>query len=260
MAARDLADLTDAMVVKTRVEACFAAFVTSGEAEPTVGVGQGQDPSGAKLNELAPGMVNYLRPGEEVSFAAPSGAGQFEPVMMAALLAMAAGAGITYDQLTGDLRRANYSSLRAGKIEFRRLVEQLQWLTLIPTAMERIRTRVVETAILAGRLRDRKGGYPAQWIPPANEPIDPKKDLEADILAVRAGRMSPQEFIAAWGRDPRQVLQDFKAFWKLADADKLVFDIDPRQVSRAGLAQVDPSVASASTSDAPPAASSSGEA
>jgi capsid protein len=42
-----------------------------------------------------------------------------------ALEASAVGTGLTYDQVAGDLTQANYSSLRAGKIEFRRLCEQV---------------------------------------------------------------------------------------------------------------------------------------
>jgi capsid protein len=41
------------------------------------------------------------------------------------LEASAVGTGLTYDQVAGDLTQANYSSLRAGKIEFRRLCEQV---------------------------------------------------------------------------------------------------------------------------------------
>jgi capsid protein len=74
----------------------------------------------------------------------------------------------------------------------------------------------------------------------APEPIDPKKDLEADILAVRAGRMSPQDFIGAWGRDWREVVADWETFLAEIDAKKLIFDLDPRQRTRTGQAVQEP--------------------
>jgi capsid protein len=39
------------------------------------------------------------------------------------LRAVAQGFGLTYDLLTGDLRQANYSSLRAGRLAFKRRLE-----------------------------------------------------------------------------------------------------------------------------------------
>jgi lambda family phage portal protein len=239
MPARDLADLMEAVVVKAKVEACFSAFVKRDPSQ--LGPVGKPDPTQKRVEQLAPGMINYMEPGDDITFGQPSSSGQSDPIMLRVLLAMAAGAGITYDQLTGDLRQANYSSLRAGKIEFRRLIEQLQWLTLVPQVMRPVTSWFIDTATLAGRLRDRKGGWRFEYVMPAVEPIDPRKDLEADILAVRAGRMSPQEFIGGWGRDWRDVVADFESFLTTIDgamAGKgLVFDIDPRRTSRVGVAQ-----------------------
>lgn len=236
---RDITDLMDAIIVKSRTEASFAAFVKSTGGQRTLG-NQVQQPGRGRIEELRPGSVNYLDHDEEITFANPSGTGQFEPAMLSALMAMAAGAGITYDQLTGDLRQANYSSLRAGKIEFRRLVEQLQWLLLVPKLMKPTTRRFTDTAIMAGKLRERRDGYRWDYVTPAVEPIDPKKDLEADILAVRSMRMSPQEFIAAWGRDWRKVVADMAAFLEEIDTKKLVLDIDPRRTTQTGAAQTNP--------------------
>lgn len=241
MTARDLTDLVDAVIVKARTEACFSAFVTlkeGGAQTPIVGPGKGNDP---RVEEMRPGMVAYLGEGETVNFAQPTGSGQFESVWLSNLFAMAAGAGITYDQLTGDLRQANYSSLRAGKIEHRRLIEQLQWHVLVPQMMAPATRWFTDSAMLAGVLPGTHRGKPLGWrfdyVMPAVEPIDPRKDLEADILAVRAGRLTPQEFISAWGQDWRKVVEDTASFMKMLDDKGLVLDIDPRRTSQIGVAQ-----------------------
>lgn len=80
----------------------------------------------------------------------------------------------------------------------------------------------------AGILPRRAGGYPVEWIMPANEPIDPLKDMEADILAVRSGRMTWPQFVAAWGIDPDVQLDEIAEWFAEIDRRKIVLDTDPR--------------------------------
>lgn len=228
---REMQDLTEAAIVKERTQASFAGFIKRppGGVSPFATKESDGDPR-QKITRIEPGMIADI--GEsEITFAQPSGQSSFAEAYVAGMQAMAAGAGLTYDQLTGDLRQANYSSLRAGKIEFRRLVEQIQWQLLIPRLCLPVVRRFTDRAMLAGVLPSRRTPYRVKFITPANEPIDPKKDLEADILAVRSGRMAPQEFISAWGRDWREVVKDFETFFA---STNLTFDIDPRKPANGG--------------------------
>lgn len=241
MAARDYADTMDAMVVKTRMEACYGLIVNS--ADPVKNMADAklrQDEAGRNIEAMAPGMIYRAKLGETVSAFSPSGSGQFEPVALSALMGIASGGMITYDQLTGDLRRANYSSMKAGDRILRVLVEQIQWLTLVPQLMHRVTDRWLSVGTMAGVIRDRKRPYARNYVMPAIMPIDPLKDLKADILAVRSGRMSPQEFISGWGRDWRKVVAEIRQFWAEADDgdEPLVLDIDPRRVDQAGKSQL----------------------
>lgn len=240
--ARDIADYHEAAIVKARIEACFAGFITSDDSSAgSVPVGpETKGETGQRVQSLEPGALMRLMPGEEITFAAPTSSSSFEPFMVHSLQAMAVGAGCTYDQVTGDLRQANYSSLRAGKVEFRRLVEQAQYHAVIPMWCAPARRRFIEAAILAGELPRRAGGYPCEWMPPANEPIDPLKDLTADILAVRSGRMTIPQFIAGWGNDPEAQLEEIARINGVLDGFGLVLDTDPRKTSRAGLTQARP--------------------
>lgn len=235
MATRDFADLMDALVVKARMEAAIGLIVKGNDSTASVGQavqagGQGKD----RIEKIRPGMIEYLKAGEDIVAFAPASNTAFEPVARASLMGISAGVGLTYHQLTGDLSQANYSSLRAGLLEFRRSVADAQWHMLVPQALHRISERWVDRAIMAGRLRPRSGGYARQYVMPAHEPVDPKKDLEADILAVRAGRMSPQDFVEAWGRDWRQVMQEYAEFFAEADKAGAIFDTDARQRTRTG--------------------------
>lgn len=239
MMTRDHADFHEAAVTKGRIEACFAGFVKNTEGEPVqVGAdGKASPATGLPVQTIEPGMLHRLNPGEDVVFAQPTSSPIFDSFMVHTLMAIAIGAGVTYDQLTGDLRQANYSSLRAGKIEFRRLVEQIQYHVIIPMLCVPTWRKFIETAILTGALPRRPEGYPVDWITPANEPIDPVKDMTADILAVRSGRMTVAQFFASWGNDPMTQLEEIQKYNKLLDDMGIVLDIDPRKVARAGSAQ-----------------------
>lgn len=239
LAQRDQADLIEALTMKARTEALFSVAVESAEGNGVNLAGETNDKDhlGRKIEEMTPGMVHTLSPGDKIHTISPTGTLESEPLMIANWMRIAAGLGLTYDQLTGDLRQANYSSLRAGKIEFRRMIEQFQWLNLVPMVMRRVTRRFVERAVLSGALPARNHDWPCDFVMPSNEPIDPRKDLEADILAVRAGRMSPQEFIGGWGRDWRAVIKEHQEFAKLMDETGLVLDIDPRQTTQTGASQ-----------------------
>jgi lambda family phage portal protein len=255
--AADLADLMRNTIVKTGVEAAFAGYLTN-TGGGGINLGQSAMAGSGDREWLAePGQLIQLQAGQDIKFAEPKTSTQFQPIEVSTIRAMAVGIGLTYDQASGDLTGANYSSLRAGKIEHRRLVEQVQHHTIIPRSCDPVAERFISRCILAGTLRDRADGYPRDWVPPANEPIDPKKDLEADIAAVRAGRLSPQEFIGMWGRDWKKVVADTGAFWEAMDKAKMTFDIDPRKpLAGSGGA----SAADAATENAGNAASEGGTA
>jgi lambda family phage portal protein len=229
---RDVADLEEAIVIKSRIEACLAVFVKTTNQAKTITAGMTETAPGQKprrIETLSPGMIEYLDSSEEISAVTPSSTANFETVLRTTWLTLAAGAGITYDQLTGDLERANFSSLRAGKIEFRRMIEQFQWHTLVAMFLEPLWERWVEVAQDSGVLPRRKEGYPVEWIMPANEPIDPMKDMQADILAVRSGRMTWPQFVAAWGLDPDTQLDEIEAWFTEIDKRKITLDTDPRK-------------------------------
>lgn len=233
---RDVADLEEAVVVKSRVEACLAAFVSqNGASSRTLSDQvslQTRQSGSRRIEQLSPAAVIYGEPGESVTTITPSGSMAFESVLMSAWMCLAAGAGITYDQLTGDMRQANYSSLRAGKIEFRAFIERFQWLTLAQMLLDPVTDRWAQWAQDFGILPRRPGGYPREWMFPAWQPIDPIKDMQADILAVRAGRLTWDQFVAAWGFDPDTQLDSIANWMQALDERKVVLDTDPRRAMR----------------------------
>lgn len=241
----DLDEYQEAALVKAKIEACFGAFVTQAEAEGGAPLGIPADSDdGQRIESFEPGMIGYLRPGETVEFANPTASAAFEPFTLHTLQAIAVATGVTYDQLTGDLRQANYSSLRAGKIEFRRLVRQMQWHAIVPMLCQPSWDWFIAAATLSGALPDRAGGYPVRWVPPAHEPIDPYKDVQAEIEAIRAGLSTWKQSVGRQGYDPDQQLAEIQATNKAFDDAGIVLTADPRKVTSSGAAvAVDPPAA-----------------
>lgn len=250
---RDAADLEDAIVVKGRIEACLAAFIKTDNAARTLGSNlrneTGQDGNSHRIESLKPGYIGYLQPGEDVVTVNPSSSLQFEGVLVTQWLTIAAGAGITYDQLTGDFRQSNFVAMRLGKIGMRRQVEQFQALTIEPMLLDGVMDRWLDVAQDAGILPPRAAGYPYEWIAPAHEPLDPLKDMQADILAVRTGRKTWAQFVAEWGIDPDAQLDEIAKWFDALDGARggkgISLDCDPRRpnVSPKALGQGDDTAA-----------------
>lgn len=206
---RDLDDYEEAELVRKGIEACFAAFVTSDNEGLTVG-----DPSaesgntGRRLENLSAGMIQYLKPGENVAFGAPGAVQGYNEYIRTQLHAIAAGAGITYEQLTGDLSQVNYSSIRAGTLEFRRMVEQWQWLTFIPMFCQPLMRAWLDAAVLAGKLK--KADVSVNWTTTRFDWVDPVRDVTGELMEIAAGLKPWSEAVRGRGYDPKANIAEIK--------------------------------------------------
>jgi lambda family phage portal protein len=242
---RDLDDYHDAALMLAKVQAVLGAFVTQpgGPSASPLGT-ESTDAAGNRLEELAPGIVAYLAPGEDVKFLSPQGGGPFAEYTRTTLHLIAAGFGITYHQLTGDLSQANYSSLRAGSLEFRRQVEQDQHLLLIPALCQPIWNAFIAAAVTAGALPLAAANAPAHWTPPRFELVDPIRDTEAIKAQIRAGLVSWPEAVSEMGYDPATQLTEIADWATRMRKAGVVLDTDPSLTTANGQA-VNPAATSA---------------
>lgn len=256
---RSLDELEDAALEKEKILACLAAFVTS-PAGVAAGPLEGVDPdTGDAVKSFYPGMIERLLPGEGVETVTPAGAGAFSDLARHQLHAIATGWGLTYDLLTGDLSQANYSSLRAGRLAFKRRLERLQWHVLIPQ-FQRIWDAWTQAAVMAGMLPPRQGGYPCAWAPPVFEMVDPLKDALAVKEQMRLGLLTWGQAVAQMGWEPRRQAEEI-AEWNAEHDDRgLILDGDPRRTGGSGGAQdaranaaIEIAATGAATDTAPPA-------
>jgi lambda family phage portal protein len=238
---RDLGDYEAALLMKAKIEACLAAVVTDDGEETLTKPGDSnpgllRDAQGRAVESFEPGMILYRRGHGEVNVVNPSGGGSHTAFARRSLEAAAVGAGLTYDQVSGDLTQANYSSLRAGKIEFRRLCEQVQYGMLIPMLVRPIAERFHAQGALVGLWADAMPKGVAH-VPPAHEMIDPLKDTTALIAQVRAGFVPQPEAAGAFGYDFRSAVEMIREANAALDAAGISLDTDPRRVAKSGGAQ-----------------------
>lgn len=236
---KDIDDFEDATLMAAKIAACFAAFVTPPAgiaASPIVGASRTDDTAPEdRVERLGPAMIKYLKPGEEVTAATPPAFTGGIDFIKTQLRAAAVGSGVTYEMATGDLSGVNFSSIRIGRNDFLDLIDQKQWLCVIPMACNPVWNWVGQAAIGTGKNRS-ADRWAATWAPPSRRLMSPKEDIEAARESVRAGRTSLFDMIAETGEHPEEKLAEIARANKMLDDLDIVVDSDPRKVGRTSAA------------------------
>lgn len=223
----DLDGWRDAQMVRQRMAAMLAGFIvsTDGSASPMEG-----DQSGSSVvGGFEPGTLQYLEPGQDIRFSDPAKIGA-EVIDFADITEreIAVGLGLPDYLLSGDLSDVNYSSIRAGMVEFRRRVEALQHSLLAFQFLRPAWRRWATLEVLSGRAQAQvAAALPVSWITPKVHWVDPAKDVRAEVEAVTAGLMSRREAVAARGIDIEALDAEIAADKARADGLGLTFTTMP---------------------------------
>jgi len=191
-----LADNDEAQLIRQKIAACFAAFWRSDRGEESLGV-----PS-----SLAPGLIQQIGRDEEVTFGNPPDVTGYDDFARVHLRRIAAGLGITYESLTGDLTGVNFSSARVGRIEMGQNVEAWQWTLVMPRLCaplgDWLRQSLAHDApeLIAAWHAARIG-----WTPPPPLIADPKLEVQAATMRIDAGLSSRPAEIRKLGYEPAEV-------------------------------------------------------
>lgn len=234
---RDLDDWTQAELVRKKTEACVVGIVLGAD-EADQGIAPSVvDSDGNHVEQFEPGLIAYARGGKDIKFNQPATTAGVTEWLRAQLHIVAAGFRMPYELLTGDLSQVNYSSIRAGLVEFRRLIDAVQWQIIIPMFCQPIWEWFAETAWAAGQLP--QPVIAVKWSPPRFEAVDPLKDSMADLMAMRSGTMTLAQAIARQGHNPDAVLAEIALMNTRIDNLGLILDSDPRHVTQTGIIQTD---------------------
>lgn len=227
---RTLDEFEDGQLARMVSAGSFAAFITRA-GEP---YGDGNPNDAERLEELEPGIIEYLEPGESVTFPTMPNVSGLDSFTAQQLRAIASALGVPYEALTGDLSSVNFSSGRMGFNAFERLVQRWQRQILVRQFLEPVWRWFLEAAIAAGELPASAIDLEATWTPPARMILDPEKEGQAMYEAVRNGAMTVSEMLRAKGKDPISHLEELRDDFDLLEELDLPIDCNPRTSSAPG--------------------------
>ncbi len=227
---KDLDEYDDAELMKQKIAACFAAFVT----DDGSGASLGEESEDIDLVEtFEPGMIQRLPAGKEVTFGTPPSVteGGFA---QRNLRRVASALGVTYEDLTNDYSQVNFSSARMSRISHWGNVYHWQYNMLIPLLCDGVWRWAMEAAAVAGLLDSAPA---AEWTVPPMPMIEPDKEGLAYSRLVRNGVMTHNEMVRERGKNPKAHWTEYAAGMATLDVLKIKLDSDVRAVSAAGLTQ-----------------------
>ena len=224
-----LAGFQEASVIRARAASSLMGFIQTPEGELDQG---GEVYDGDRVTEFSPGVFHYLEPGASVNIPDLDSPNSEFPEFMAAMLrSVAAGCGVSFESVSRDFTKTNYSSSRLSLLEDRSQYRTIQRY-LIENFHSRIFEAWLEMATLSGNLdlpnyesepdRYRR----VRWMPRGWSWIDPQKEVAAAKEAVKAGFKTQAQIIAEQGGDIEELLPLRKDEVAKAEQLGLVFDTD----------------------------------
>ncbi|QDQ24940.1 phage portal protein [Chitinimonas arctica] len=235
---KHLDEFEDAVLFRQEVANLFAGFIRKpAPDDPPLGAdGLPLDQPGdfAPMVGLEPGTMQELLPGEEVEFSTPPDAGNnYGDYIRQQLQAVAAGRGLPYELLTGDLRGVSDRVIRVVLNEFQRRIEQIQFGLYVHQLCRPVRAAWLDAAVLAGAAP--LPNYPAQrraylrtrWVPQAWKYLHPLQDVQTRQEEVKAGFKSRDEVALSLGYDAETIDAENAAALKRAQGLGLVYSTDP---------------------------------
>lgn len=260
---KDFDEFEDATLMKQKIAACLAVITSDvdGTAPPLGTADRTQSP---ELDLLEPGAILNVPPGRDVNVVQPPTVREYSDYVATSLRAIAAGLGVTYEDLTGDYTDLPFSAARMSRLRHWARVEDWRWRLLVPQFCGPVWGWAMQAALIAGVVPDVAEEPAAKWTAPPMAMIEPDKEGLAYARNIRAGIMTLPEALRELGYDPEEVLVEMAASNKLLDKLGLVLDSDGRKMTQAGQLQGEAALTSADrvapeAAEAPPPAEADGE-
>lgn len=207
----------EAAVIAARVGAAKMGFFTTPDGEPPK---DGEDADEVPFTEVEPGAFGSLPSGTEFTPFNPDYPHQmYADFVKANLRGISSGMGVAYHALANDLTSVSFSSIRSGTLE-----ERDQWMAIqewfIEAFLEPVYREWLQSALAFGQVRLPNGSalsvtkldkFSAHiWQPRRWQWVDPKNDMEANLIAVQEGFKTRTQVCAELGVDFEDVLAQLK--------------------------------------------------
>jgi lambda family phage portal protein len=217
---RDLGIYVENELQASAVASCFSVVIKTVDGGESWGGLAGEsgaennDTNGNRFERLEPAQVAHLMPGEDIEIVNPSRPnGNADPWIALILRSIAVAMGISYELVSRDYSRTNYSSNRASALEDRRRFRPMQnfliWHLCQPVYKEFFASCVMNNVdgfpSMAEFVDDPRKWLKCNWRTPGWEWVDPLKEVQAATMAVEELFMSHGDVIeSSFGGDLRE--------------------------------------------------------
>lgn len=210
-----LAGYREAAIVAARNGASKMGFFVSPDGTANA-LADGQDDAGEFTTSAEAGTFDVIPQGYQFQKYDPDYPTQnFDSFVKSCIRSISSGLGVAYNGLANDLEGVNFSSIRAGVLD-----ERESWMVIqnhmIETFLRPMFNDWLEMALLKGKCVMPNGSkLPAgkldkflvhQWQGRRWQWVDPLKDIEASLAAIRGGLSTPQIVAAQMGLDIEDVI------------------------------------------------------
>jgi len=207
---KDYDGFMDAEILRQEIAATFVGFVHDAVApdEAPGGLGRSMDDEdGEEVNQFEPGTWRRLNAGENITFGKPEAFSALDTYSELTLREIASGYGVTYEALSGDFSKVNFTSGRMGQLLNHAEIRAWRTCIVIPGFCRRVWRWFSEAAVLAGEFTEEQV-LQARWTPPRHEMLDPVRETNAIIAQVQAGLISLSEAVRMTGRSRDEILEE----------------------------------------------------
>ncbi len=229
----DLKKYDDAELIAARVAACFSVLIK--RMDPAAALDAETEERGDvyPVEQLEPGMVERLKPGEDVAVVNPSRPNTATiSYIEGKLKLISASTGLPLMLVLKDFSKSNFSNTRAASNEAyravlvrrRRVVHRFAhpvWQAVID---EGVATGVLAPPVDYEEFRDSLTF--ARWIGPGRGYVDPVKEVQAARDAIDAGLSTLQDECALLGKDWEEVMEQRAR--EIARAKELGLEVAPK--------------------------------
>ena len=230
---RDIKELDDAKLWQSKIASCLVGVITKSDGPAKSGLSAKTD-AGEPMRRMSPGTFLQGQPGDKVEFSSPPQDSAYPEQMRGQLTAVSAAAGLSYEQLTGDLSNLNFSSIKAGRNDHYDLLDVQQHIFFVQQLCVPVWNLFAQYVIAAGDWPATKD-LSARHVPPKRRWVDATREVPALKEAVRSGFTSLSEIWVEQGEDPDERMADIQRTNEALDRHGIILDSDPRK--SAGIAR-----------------------
>ncbi|WP_205955078.1 phage portal protein [Pantoea stewartii] len=168
------------------------------------------------IQELSAGTIQELPPGMDIKqFTSTQGGDDFYNFTNRLEEHIAMGYGFFLQGFRGDTSNINYSSARFGdqsqRVMFKNIQRLMQERVIEPIYERWLQNAIFNDLIDIPMLRISNVIHNTQWIYPKWDSIDPKKDVENEVLKIEAGLKSRADVILESGLEPETVFAQIES-------------------------------------------------